>query len=91
MQRNTKNGKIVHEGFFLSPEELAAYAMPFNYASEVDQISSMQGVMRFPASVSEFKSDDVAAISRIARAFWGDQWNGQSFMAISHGAPIINC
>ena len=62
MQRNTKNGKIVHEEFFLSPEELAAYAMPFNYASEVDQISSMQGMMRFPASVSEFKSDDGAAL-----------------------------
>ena len=73
----------------LSPQELAAYAMPFKYENPADQINSMRGVMRFPALVPEFESDDGAAISRVARTFWRNEWRGQSFMAIGMADPVL--
>ena len=73
----------------LAEHELAAYALPFSYASAEDSAASMAGVMRFPSLVPEFAADDGSEISRTARAYWKSEWRGQSFMAIGMQDPVL--
>ena len=39
--------------------------------------------------VPEFENSDGAAISRLAREFWRDRWNGQTMMAIGCKDPVL--
>ena len=45
--------------------------------------------MQFPALVPEFVEDDGALVSREARVFWKQHWQGQSFMAIGMLDPVL--
>jgi haloalkane dehalogenase len=67
----------------LSPSEAEAYAAPYpdtNYKA---------GVRRFPNLVPDHRNADGAAISRAARSFWSNRWQGQSFMAIGMRDPVL--
>jgi tRNA(adenine34) deaminase len=43
----------------------------------------------FPPMVPEFESSDGAAVSRAARDFWRNEWQGQSLMAIGLQDPVL--
>ena len=44
---------------------------------------------RFPNLVPDNVDADGAAISRQVRAWWGTEWQGQSFMAIGATDPVL--
>lgn len=67
----------------LTDAEAAAYAAPFPDASY------KAGVRRFPNLVPDNPDADGAAISRRAREFLGNQWQGESFMAIGMRDPVL--
>jgi len=67
----------------LSTEEAAAYAAPFPDASY------KAGVRRFPELVPDHPDAPGAALSRKARAWWKDEWQGRSFMAIGMKDPVL--
>ena len=67
----------------LSLAQAQAYSAPFHTAE------SLSGVRRFPALVPEFEDSSGALISRQARSFWQEQWQGQSFMAIGMADPVL--
>jgi haloalkane dehalogenase len=67
----------------LSPAEAAAYAAPYPDARY------KAGVRRFPNLVPDHPDADGAALSRAARAWWGNDWNGTSFMAIGAKDPVL--
>ena len=73
----------------LTAHEVDAYSLPFEYKLAVDSANSMAGVMQFPALVPEFVEDDGALVSREARVFWKQHWQGQSFMAIGMLDPVL--
>jgi tRNA(adenine34) deaminase len=63
--------------------ECAAYSAPF-------PDSGHRGALRaFPAMVPEQVADEGAAISRDARDFWRDRWQGQTLMAIGTQDPVL--
>ncbi len=67
----------------LNGEEIAAYDAPFldaNYKA---------GVRRFPQIVPDRPDADGAAISRQARAWWRNSWQGKTFMAIGMTDPVL--
>ena len=67
----------------LSPEEAAAYAAPF------PDVRYKAGVRRFPNLVPDNPDADGAALSRRAREFWRNEWDGKTFMAIGMKDPVL--
>jgi haloalkane dehalogenase len=67
----------------LSPSEIAAYDAPFPDAK------FKAGVRRFPQIVPDHPNAEGAALSRQARDWWRDQWQGKSFMAIGMTDPVL--
>lgn len=77
-------GKLMHVSVpELTAEEAAAYAAPFPDARY------KAGVRRFPNLVPDDPGAGGAAISRAARKFWHERWDGRSFMAIGMRDPVI--
>jgi len=63
--------------------ECAAYNAPF-------PDSGHRAALRaFPVMVPEFEESDGAAVSRQARAFWQQQWQGRSLMAVGLQDPVL--
>ena len=67
----------------LSDAELAAYNAPFPDASY------KAGVRRFPELVPDNPDAPGAALSRKARTWWQNDWQGQSLMAIGMLDPVL--
>jgi haloalkane dehalogenase len=67
----------------LTPQECAAYAAPYPDASY------MAGVRRFPQLVPDSVDTSGAEISRRARDWWQNQWQGRTFMAIGMKDPVL--
>lgn len=77
-------GRLIARGNpHLSPEEIAAYDAPF------PGMEYKAGVRRFPNLVPDNPDAEGAALSRKARDWWRDQWNGKSFMAIGMKDPVL--
>ena len=67
----------------MTPAETAAYNAPF-------PDKGFRAALRaFPPMVPEFADSPGAAISRQARDFWRDEWQGQTFMAIGQQDPVL--
>lgn len=67
----------------LSEKECAAYSAPFPDAGH-------RGALRaFPRMVPEHPQDDGAEVSRQARVFWQQHWQGQSLMVIGQQDPVL--
>jgi pimeloyl-ACP methyl ester carboxylesterase len=67
----------------LTDAEVAAYDAPF------PDVRYKGGVRRFPELVPPTRDAPGAALSRRARDFLRDEWNGPSFMAIGCQDPVI--
>ena len=67
----------------LSDEEAAAYNAPF------PDIAYKAGVRRFPDLVPDNPDAPGAALSREARAWWENDWEGQSLMAVGMKDPVL--
>jgi haloalkane dehalogenase len=67
----------------INPEERAAYDAPF------PSVQFKAGVRRFPQLVPDRPDAPGAKVSRAARDWWSQQWNGQSFMAIGMKDPVL--
>ncbi len=67
----------------LSAQEIAAYDAPFPDARY------KAGVRRFPQMVPDHPDAEGAEISRRARNWWRDAWQGKSFMAIGMTDPVL--
>jgi tRNA(adenine34) deaminase len=67
----------------MSPEECAAYNAPFPGKGH------RAATRAFPPMVPEGADADGAAVSRQARAFWSNEWSGQSLMAIGDQDPVL--
>lgn len=84
---NTPNlpiGKIIARGTpHLSEEEIAAYDAPF----PDDEYKA--GARRFPALVMTDPGMEGIETSKRAAAFWSNEWEGESFMAIGMQDPVL--
>jgi tRNA(adenine34) deaminase len=67
----------------MSAEECSAYMAPYSDAGH------RAATRAFPAMVPEFADSDGAAVSRTARSFWQNQWQGQTLMAIGAADPVL--
>ena len=67
----------------LTEQEIAAYDAPF------PDVRFKAGVRRFPQLVPEYPDAQGAEISRRARNWWRDSWQGKSFMAIGMTDPVL--
>lgn len=67
----------------MSAEECAAYNAPF------PDRGHRAALRAFPALVPEFEDSDGAAVSREARAFWREHWQGQTMMAVGAQDPVL--
>ncbi|MSQ20241.1 MAG: alpha/beta fold hydrolase [Betaproteobacteria bacterium] len=67
----------------LTDAEAAAYDAPY------PDIRYKAGVRRFPELVPATPDADGAALSRTARDWFRDQWQGQTFMAIGATDPVL--
>jgi tRNA(adenine34) deaminase len=67
----------------MSVDECAAYMAPFPDAGH------RAATRAFPALVPEHIDSDGAAVSRLARDFWTNQWAGQTLMAIGEKDPVL--
>ena len=67
----------------LSPAEAAGYDAPFPDAR------FKSGVRRFPNLVPERPDDPGAALSRKARQWLKEKWNGETFMAVGAKDPVL--
>jgi tRNA(adenine34) deaminase len=77
-------GKLFKRGNSgMSPQETAAYNAPF------PDKGFRASLRAFPPMVPEFADSPGAAISRQARDFWRNDWQGQSFMAIGQQDPVL--
>lgn len=74
MQRSTS---------ILSDAEAEAYAAPYPDATY------KSGVRRFPELVPDHPDAPGAALSREARSWWQNDWQGKSFMAIGVQDPVL--
>ena len=63
--------------------ECAAYNAPF------PDRGHRAALRAFPAMVPEHADDEGAAISREARDFWRERWQGQTLMAIGAQDPVL--
>jgi tRNA(adenine34) deaminase len=64
-------------------EECAAYNAPF------PDRGHRAALRAFPAMVPEFEDSDGAAISREARSFWREHWQGRTLMAVGAQDPVL--
>jgi pimeloyl-ACP methyl ester carboxylesterase len=77
-------GKIIGRGTpHLSAAEIQAYDAPF------ENVEQQAGVRRFPQLVPEFIDSPGALVSRLARHFWREQWQGESFMVVGMKDPVL--
>lgn len=77
-------GKLFRRGNpNMRPEEAAAYNAPF------PDKGYRAALRAFPPMVPEFPDSPGAALSRQAQAFWRDDWQGQSLMAIGQQDPVL--
>jgi haloalkane dehalogenase len=67
----------------LSEEEAAAYAAPF------PDVTYKAGVRRFPEIVPDNPDAPGAALSRDARIWWQEEWQGKSLMAVGMKDPVL--
>ena len=67
----------------MSPQECAAYSAPF------PDRGHRAALRAFPPMVPEFADSPGAEVSRRARDFWRDDWQGSSFMAIGAQDPVL--
>ena len=67
----------------LTDAEALAYGAPF------PDVRFKAGVRRFPNLVPDGPDADGAMLSRRARAFWRNEWQGRSFMAIGLTDPVL--
>lgn len=67
----------------MSAQETAAYNAPFPDKGYRAALRS------FPPMVPEFADSPGAAVSRQAQAFWREDWQGQTFMAIGQQDPVL--
>lgn len=67
----------------LTPAERAAYAAPFPDAHH------KAGVRRFPELVPESPDDPGAELSRQARLWLAQEWDGRSFFAVGARDPVL--
>jgi len=67
----------------LSAAEAAAYEAPY------PDTASKAGVRRFPNLVPDAPDAPGAAISRRARDWWQNAWQGEAFMAIGAKDPVL--
>ena len=67
----------------MSPEECAAYNAPF------PDRAYRAALRAFPPMVPEFPDANGAAESRAAREFFGQQWQGRTFMAVGAQDPVM--
>jgi pimeloyl-ACP methyl ester carboxylesterase len=67
----------------LDSAEAAAYAAPFPDASY------KAGVRRFPEMVPDHPDAPGGELSRKARSWWADEWQGKSLMAIGMQDPVL--
>jgi tRNA(adenine34) deaminase len=67
----------------MRPEQAQAYNAPF------PDKGYRAALRAFPPMVPEFSDSEGAAISRQAQAFWRDDWQGKSFMAIGQQDPVL--
>ncbi len=67
----------------LSDAEAAAYGAPYPDASY------KAGVRRFPELVMVSPDMEGVEVSRRARAWWSEEWDGTSFMAVGMTDPVL--
>ncbi|MES2688331.1 MAG: tRNA adenosine(34) deaminase TadA [Pseudomonadota bacterium] len=67
----------------MSAQECAAYNAPF------PDKGHRAALRAFPPMVPEFPESPGAEVSRQARAFWHDQWQGQTLMAVGAQDPVL--
>lgn len=67
----------------LSDAEAQAYAAPF------PDVTYKAGVRQFPQLVPDRPDAPGAELSRTARAWWQEQWQGKSLMAIGMQDPVL--
>jgi tRNA(adenine34) deaminase len=67
----------------MSADECAAYNAPFPDAGH------RAALRAFAPMVPEFEDSDGAEVSRRARDFWRNQWQGKSFMAVGAQDPVL--
>ena len=67
----------------MSAEECAAYNAPF------PDNGHRAALRAFPAILPEFEDSDGAAVSRQARDFWRERWQGQTLMAVGAQDPVL--
>jgi tRNA(adenine34) deaminase len=67
----------------LTEAECQAYNAPFPDAGH------RAALRAFPALVPEHSDDDGAALSREARQFWRERWQGQSLMVVGAQDPVL--
>ncbi|HYW57285.1 MAG TPA: tRNA adenosine(34) deaminase TadA [Polaromonas sp.] len=67
----------------MSAEECAAYVAPFPGKGH------RAALRAFPAMVPEFHDSPGADLSRQARDFWREQWQGQTLMAVGEQDPVL--
>ena len=84
---NTPNlpiGRIIARGTpHLTEEEIAAYDAPF------PDDTFKAGARRFPALVMTDPGMEGIETSKRAAAFWSNDWEGESFMAIGMQDPVL--
>lgn len=67
----------------MTPAECAAYMAPFPDAGH------RAATRAFAPMVPEFPDSDGAVVSRQARDFWRDQWQGRTMMAVGKQDPVL--
>jgi tRNA(adenine34) deaminase len=67
----------------MTPAECAAYMAPFPDAGH------RAATRAFAPMVPEFPDSDGAAVSRQARDFWRDQWQGRTMMVVGKQDPVL--
>jgi tRNA(adenine34) deaminase len=67
----------------MSADECAAYDAPF------PDRGHRAALRAFPAMVPDNPDSDGAEVSRRARVFWRDEWQGQSLMAVGEQDPVL--
>lgn len=67
----------------MTPAECDAYNAPF------PDRGHRAALRAFPPMVPQSPQDDGAAISRQARDFWRERWQGQTLMAIGQQDPVL--